>query len=131
MTTPSGVYVLRISSNESSLLAVDREPEYRNSVSAAEAGVGAPVVDYLPGEGVMVVGFLEGRTFTDADLLDARNLPRVAAACRRLHAGPRFGNDFDMLSLQRQYLTSCRSAAFGCPTGTWSSRATQRPSARR
>ncbi len=37
-----------------------------------------------------------------------RNLPRVAAACRRLHAGPRFASDFDMFAVQRRYLRLVR-----------------------
>jgi aminoglycoside phosphotransferase (APT) family kinase protein len=41
-------YVVRVSSKDSSLLAIDREHEYHASVSAAETGVGARVVDYLP-----------------------------------------------------------------------------------
>ena len=49
VTTPDGVYVARLSSTESALLAIDRDHEYANSTAAAAAGVGAPVVDYLPG----------------------------------------------------------------------------------
>src|SRR6478752_3984776 len=117
VTTPHGVYVLRISSNSSSLLSVDRDHEFANSTAAALAGVGAPVEDYLPGEGVLVVGFLEGRTFTEADVRDPRNLPRMADACRRLHAGPRFGNDFDMFVIQRRYLAVVRERGFRLPDG--------------
>ena len=39
VTTDSGIYVARISSNASSLLSIDREAEYRNSIIAAEAGI--------------------------------------------------------------------------------------------
>jgi thiamine kinase-like enzyme len=82
---------------------------------AAASGVGAPVVDYLPGAGVLVIGFVEGRTFTDEDLRDRRNLPRIAAACRKLHAGPRFGNDFDMFRIQSQYLALVQERGFRLP----------------
>jgi len=117
VTTPSGAYVLRISSNESALLAVDRDHEYANSRAAAASGVGAPVVDYLPGEGVLVIGFIEGRTFTEEDVRDPRNLPRIAAACRRLHGGPRFGNDFDMFVIQQRYLQVVNEHGFRLPPG--------------
>jgi len=46
--TPEGAYVVRVSAKDSGLLAIDRENEYLNTVSAAEAGVGAACVDYLP-----------------------------------------------------------------------------------
>ena len=62
ISTPNGTYVARISSNESTMLYIDRESEFINSQLAAEVGIGAPVYDYLPGGGLLVIGFLEGRT---------------------------------------------------------------------
>src|SRR3954465_12595101 len=41
-------YVVRVSSKDAGLLAIDRDNEYQNSVAAADAGVGAGVVAYLP-----------------------------------------------------------------------------------
>ncbi len=78
--------VVRVSAPETGLLGVDRHAEHVNTLAAAVAGVGAPVVDYLEGQGVMVVGFLPGRTWTDADV--AANLPRLAGTLHRLHSGP-------------------------------------------
>ena len=68
VTHPGGVCVVRVAQPGSELLAIDHDHEHHNSVAAAEAGVGAPVLDYLPDAGLMVVGYLDGRTFTDADL---------------------------------------------------------------
>src|SRR4051794_30449307 len=79
VTHPGGVVVVRVAQQGSELLAIDREHEYRNSVAAATAGVGAPVVDYLPHPGLLVVGWIEGRTFTDDDLRSGKHLTRVAA----------------------------------------------------
>ncbi|MBF8189196.1 phosphotransferase [Nonomuraea sp. K274] len=115
VTTPGGAYVVRVSASDGALLAIDRDVEHACSVSAAAAGVGAPVLDYLPGDGVLVVGFLPGRTFTEADLRERANLPRVAEACRRLHAGPRFVRDFDMFDIQQRYLRIVRERGFRLP----------------
>jgi thiamine kinase-like enzyme len=104
VTTPEGAFVLRVSSPEAGGLGVNREHEYRNTVIAATTGVGAPVVDYLPMDGAMVVGFLEGATFTDDSFQIPGNLERVALACKVLHDGPKFVNDFNMFELQRGYL---------------------------
>jgi thiamine kinase-like enzyme len=93
--------VVRISAPTTDLLAVNREHEWLNSLAAAAAGVGAPVVDYLPGQGVLVVGFLPGVTYAASDVAD--NLPRIARAIRRLHAGPPFANGFDIFDVQRGY----------------------------
>lgn len=112
VTTGDSTYVVRISSGGSDLLAIDRENEYLNSVAAARAGVGAPVVEYLPRLGVLVVGFIEGRTLTDADLRSGGLLGRIAAACRQLHSGPRFRDDFDMFDIQTRYLKVVRE--HGC-----------------
>jgi thiamine kinase-like enzyme len=115
VTTPAGRVVVRLSYNATGLLAIDRDNEHVNTVAAATAGVGPPVVDYLPGEGVLVVGYLDGRTLRDADLADPHNLTRVADACRTLHGGPRFRDDFDMFTTQRRYLGIVRGHGFRLP----------------
>ncbi len=107
--------VVRVSSEQSALLHIDREAEQRNAKSAARAGVGPIVTGYLPGRGVLVIEWIEGRTFTDADLDDSANLKRVAAMCRRLHASPPFANDFDMFTVQRNYLDIVRDRGFRLP----------------
>jgi thiamine kinase-like enzyme len=108
-------YVVRISGAGSGALAIDRDHEYRNSVVAAATGVGAPVVDYLPEHAVLVIGFIDGRTFTDDDFGRPGVLDRVADACRRLHGGARFVNDFDMFEIQRGYLRLVRERGFRLP----------------
>jgi thiamine kinase-like enzyme len=118
VSTPSGTYVLRRSTPSSSdELAVDRRAEYENSVRAAAAGVGAPVVEFLPGEGVLVIRFLEGETLSDEHLQRPGMLPRLAEACRRLHAGPPFVNRFDMFELQPAYLARVQRRGFRLPPG--------------
>jgi thiamine kinase-like enzyme len=115
VTTPDGAFVARISSAGGELLAIDRDCEYRNSVTAAEAGAGARVVEYRPQDRLLVIRFIEGRTFGNEDV--AANIPRVAEACRRLHSGGRFGNDFDMFNIQPRYLDVARSRGFRIPDG--------------
>jgi thiamine kinase-like enzyme len=115
--TPDGAFVARISSGGGELLAIDRDCEYRNSVTAAAAGAGAPVIEYRPRDGLLVIGYIEGQTLSPADVAAAENIPRIAEACRRLHSGGRFGNDFDMFDIQRRYLTVARSRGFRIPAG--------------
>ena len=117
VTTPEGAFVARISSGGSELLAIDRDCEYRNSVTAAAAGAGAPVVEYRPQDRLLVIGYIEGRTLSSTDVAAAGNIPRIAAACRRLHAGGRFGNDFDMFDIQRRYRAVVDSRGFRVPAG--------------
>jgi thiamine kinase-like enzyme len=121
VTTADGQrYVARLSGPDASLLAVDRDAEHHDSDAAARAGVAprvlARVVDGPLGSGVLVVDRVPGRTWTAADLRDERNLARLAVACRRLHAGPRFARDFDMFELQRRYLAIVRHRGLRLPS---------------
>jgi thiamine kinase-like enzyme len=115
VTTAEHTVVVRIAQSGSELLAIDREAEHLNSVAAAEAGVGAPVLEYVADPGLLVVEYIEGHTFTDDDLRHGDHLGRVAAACRQLHAGPRFVNDFDMFDIRRGYLAIVREQGFRLP----------------
>jgi thiamine kinase-like enzyme len=107
--------VVRCSSSDAALLGIDRDAEHANSSRAAEAGVGAPVVEYRPDLGMLVIGFLPGRALEDADFADVEVMSRAADACRRLHVGPRFVDDFDMFARQAGYLASVRERGFPLP----------------
>lgn len=110
-------YVARLSNPSGALLAIDRRAEYENSVAAAASGAAPAVAGYAPDAGVLVVEWVAGRTLTDDDVRDVAMLRRVAAACRRLHAGPRFVSDFDMFDIQSRYLAVVREHGFRMPAG--------------
>jgi thiamine kinase-like enzyme len=115
--TDAGAFVVRVSAKDAGLLAIDRENEYLNSVAAADTGVGAAVVAYLPERGVLVLEFIEGQTQTAEDLRRGDRLDWVAAACRRLHGARRFRDDFDMFRIQRRYLGIVQGRGFRLPDG--------------
>ena len=117
VTTPSGVYVARLSTPESSLLAIDRVNEHANSVAAAESGAAPEVVAYAPEVSVLAVRFITGRTWTNADILAPENASRIAESCHRLHAGEPFVNDFNMLHLQPHYLSIVQEMNLRLPDG--------------
>jgi len=117
VTTPEGTYVARLSSPESAMLNINREHEYRNSVAAATSGAAPEVIAYAPDVSVLVVGFIDGWAWGAADVLQPANAARIATACRQLHAGPRFVNDFNMLELQPQYLSIVQERGFRLPDG--------------
>jgi thiamine kinase-like enzyme len=110
-------YVVRVSAKDAGLLAIDRENEYENTVAAAEAGVGAAVIAYLPERGVLVLEFIEGQTQTAEDLRRGDRLDWVAAACRRLHGARRFRDDFNMFRTQQRYLRLVQERGFRLPEG--------------
>jgi len=117
VTTPDGVFVARVLSEGGELLGIDREHEYRNSVIAAAAGIGAPVIEFRPEERVLVLGFLEGRTLTNADVAEPVTLARIARACATLHGAGRFAGDFDMFAVQPAYYATATAAGMTIPAG--------------
>jgi thiamine kinase-like enzyme len=116
VTTPDGAFVARICS-DARLLGIDRDNEHHNSVAAAAAGVGAPVIEYRPQDCLLVLRYIEGRTFTNEDVAAPANIPRIARSCRLLHGGQRFAGDFDMFEVQRRYYSAVRSGGFRLPAG--------------
>ncbi len=117
ITTPDGILVARVSSSDAALLGIDRDAEHDNTRAAAEAGVGAHVVDYRPDLGMLVITFLPGAALTNESFRDPGVLQRAAAACRQLHAGPRFTGVFDMFTRQAGYLATVREQGFQLPEG--------------
>jgi thiamine kinase-like enzyme len=116
VTTPDGTFVARICS-DARMLGIDRDNEHHNSVAAAAAGVGAPVIEYRPQDRLLVLGYIEGRTLRDEDVADPATIPRVARACRLLHAGQRFAGDFNMFEVQRRYYSVAAANGFRLPPG--------------
>jgi thiamine kinase-like enzyme len=115
ITTSDGVYVARCSGSSSDLLAIDRDNEDFNSRAAQRAGVGAPVIDYRPDLGILLIGYLDGVTLSKDDFSREGVIAKAAHACRTLHSGPRFRNDFDMFTLQPSYLRIIRQNGFRLP----------------
>jgi thiamine kinase-like enzyme len=112
-TGPSGGdYVVRRFRGDADLLGIDRDAEHANTVAAAEAGVGAPVVCYLPELAVLVIEYVDGVTYDNATFHRPGAVPRVARAIRTLHEGPRFLGDFDMFTRQERYLRTVADQGF-------------------
>ena len=113
--TDHGTYVARISSNESSLLSIDRNNEFHNSKVAADANIGAQVFDYKPEHGLLVIGFLNGITYEGKDVAD--NASRIARSVKQLHGAKPFQLDFDMFKIQANYLNIVTQRGFRLPVG--------------
>jgi thiamine kinase-like enzyme len=113
--TPEGNYVARISSNSSSLLSIDRGSEFVNSTIAGKGRVGAEVLDYLPGEGLLLISYIKGKTFGPDDV--ASNLSRIAQSLRALHSLDPFDHEFNMFTTQKNYLGIVQSQGFKMPDG--------------
>jgi thiamine kinase-like enzyme len=109
-------FVVRLSSPQTTLLAIDRDAEFHNATAAAAAGVAPDVVTYAPDLDALVIDWIEGETLSAADLDDSATLALIAATCRQLHEGPTFASDFDMFVLQQRYLDLVVSRGFRLPS---------------
>jgi len=110
-------YFVRIPGPGTDLLAVDRANELHNTRAAAEAGVGPRVVHHLPRWDVIALEWLDARTMTN-DAFQVQGEPaRIGEALRRLHAGPRFRDDFDMVALSARYLRVIDERGIRVPDG--------------
>ena len=113
VTTDARKYVVRISGKNSSLLNIDRRSEFENSKIAAAMSIGAPVYEFRPDLGVLVIGFVTGQTYSADDI--AQNLDRVARAVKQLHESPAFDRDFNMFDVQKGYLKVVRDRELALP----------------
>lgn len=114
-TDDGGDYVVRVSETSTGLLAINRSNERANTVAAWQSGVGAPVVQALPDVDVLVVGYIDGRTYDAVDVRDHTTIPRITQALRLLHEGPAFVGTFDMRQIRRRYLDVVLDKGFRLP----------------
>src|SRR5690349_12260525 len=59
--------VVRVSNEESTMLAIDREAEYLNSRAAAASGASPRVVEFVPEHHLLVVDYIVGTTLAPSD----------------------------------------------------------------
>jgi thiamine kinase-like enzyme len=110
-------YFVRIPGPSTELLAVDRANERHNTVAAATTGVSPRVVEVIEAWDVFVLEWVEARTMSN-EALGAPGMPRrIAETLRRLHAGPRFRDDFDMFRLTERYLALVDQRGIAIPNG--------------
>ena len=117
VTTGERSYVLRVLDPAVSAAGLGVPPaiEITNTLRAAESGVGARVFEVLPDVPALVLEFLPGRTLSAADVRNPATASRIARACARLHAGPRFANDFSIIAKLHELLGICRQHELRIP----------------
>jgi thiamine kinase-like enzyme len=115
--TADGPFVLRVldPAVTAAGLGVSMEQEIANTVLAAETGAGPRVLRVLPEQHALVLEYVDGMTLSAADV--PSHLAEIAAACRRLHAGRPFGNDFDIFDKLAEFLGLCDRHGLGLPDG--------------
>lgn len=99
-------------------LGIPLAEEIENTARAATNGAGPKVERILSDPPALVLEFLPGRTLSAGDVRDPGTIPRIAAACLRLHATQiGFVNDFDIFAKARELLALCRRHGLPVPDG--------------
>ena len=108
-------HFVRIPGAATELLAVDRGNEIHNTRAASVAGVSPEVLHTIPAWDVFVLEWLDATTMSVEGLRAPRMPTRIAETLRRLHAGPAFRDDFDMVRLSERYLALVDERAIAIP----------------
>jgi thiamine kinase-like enzyme len=111
-------YVLRVLEPAVSAagLGIPPEQEIANTVRAAQT-VGAQVYTILSDVPAIVLEYLPGRTLSATEVRRPEIVPALAEACRRLHAGPAFDNEFDIFAKRAELLEVCHRNDLPLPGG--------------
>jgi thiamine kinase-like enzyme len=96
-------FVLRIGGKGTRLLGIDRGREHACTAIAAQLGVGAEVVRFLPDQEVLVTRFIFGKNLSSQDAAQPEMLPRIAEAMRTYHNAPAFPGTFSPFETVRTY----------------------------
>src|SRR5205807_8131083 len=98
-------FVLCIGGKGTHLLGIDRGRESICTTIAAQVGVGAEVIHFLPAEDVLVTRFIVGTGITPETAAQHEMLRRIVDSMKRYHAGPAFPGAFSPFETVRSYHT--------------------------
>jgi thiamine kinase-like enzyme len=96
-------FVLRIGGKGTHLLGIDRGHESICTAIAAQVGVGAEVIHFLPAEDVLVTRFIVGSILTPEAAAQPEMLARIVTSMQRYHSGPTFPGNFSPFATVRNY----------------------------
>jgi len=102
-------YVLRMGGLRTELLGIDRAVEHAASLRAEEIGIGPAVIAFVQSEGWLVTRFIEGRRIPPDELREPKEMGRVAAALRKIHAASAIPGRFDAHAVVDDYRAKAES----------------------
>ncbi|HKC18166.1 MAG TPA: phosphotransferase [Candidatus Dormibacteraeota bacterium] len=106
-----GTFVLRMGGGRTELLGIDRSVEYAAGRRAYEVGVGPEVVAYVPTQGWLVAGFIDGRSISPEEMREPEALHRAMTAIRKFHSAEPIPGRFDAHAVVEDY--HAKAAAHG------------------
>jgi thiamine kinase-like enzyme len=101
-------YHLRIPGENTELLGINREYEYRAHLVAGELGIAPEVVYFIEPEGCIVSRFIDGRPIPPEEIRKPANILRVAEKLHNIHALPTIPGIFSPFQVVREYAEVAR-----------------------
>lgn len=101
--SPPDCFVLRLDAIHTTTFSLRRRSEHAIHNNAARAGIAPEILYFDPDHGVMLKRFEQGRVWSGDDLRQARNLQRLAAIIRKVHALPLAEFSFDAMPVAESY----------------------------
>jgi len=96
-------FALRISGDNTEMLGIDRENEYRANLIAGELEVAPEVVYFTKSGGLLVTRFITGRPIPPEEIREPQNIQRVADILHKVHTMPQFPGLFSAFQVVRDY----------------------------
>lgn len=108
-------YFVRIPGPGTHLLGIDRRNEFHNIQLASQQGIAPHGLYFLAQAGVLVLEFIHGSILSPERLLQPDIQHRLIQVVKRLHAGPRLWQDFNMFRTTESYLRVIQEHSFELP----------------
>ncbi len=94
---------LRLAGENTEMLGIDRENEYRANQIAGKVGIAPQVIYFIRPEGYLVTRFIDGRHIPPEKLRQPENIRRVVDALQKIHSMQSIPGTFNVFQVVRDY----------------------------
>ena len=94
---------LRLAGENTEMLGIDRENEYKANLVAGELEFAPSVIYFIQPEGYLVTRFIDGRPIPPEEIREPQNLQRVAELLHKIHSMPSIPGTFSSFHVVRNY----------------------------
>lgn len=106
--TGSESFHLRIAGENTEMLGINRQHEYRSHLIAGELEIAPEVVYFIEPEGYLVTRFIDGRPIPPEELKQPKNIQHVAEILNQIHSMPNIPGVFSAFQVVRDYTELAR-----------------------
>lgn len=99
---------LRLAGENTEMLGIDREYEYKAALIAGELEIAPEVVYFIRPEGYLVTRFIDGRPIPVEELRQPKNLQRLSELLLKIHSMPSIPGTFSAFQVVRDYAEIAR-----------------------